>query len=189
MVLNMSVHEFIVKDAENNDVLLNDYKGKVLLIVNTATACGLTPQYDGLQSLYEKYADQGFEILDFPSNQFLNQAPGTNEEIVSFCQLNFGTTFKTFGKIDVNGENADPLYKYLKAQKPSDAENKESEGFLGKLKSINQAVLGSSIKWNFTKFLVNQDGHVVKRYSPTVKPEEIEGDIEALLQYSEEKAV
>ena len=182
----MTVHDFIVKDAENKEVLLKDYQGKVLLIVNTATACGFTPQYEGLQSLYEKYVDRGFEILDFPSNQFLNQAPGTNEEIVSFCQLNFGTTFKTFGKIDVNGENADPLYKFLKAQKPSDVENKDSEGFIGKLKAINQVFLGNSIKWNFTKFLIDQDGHVVKRYSPTVKPEELEKDIEALLPKAEE---
>ena len=122
----MSVYQFSVKDAYQKDVSLSDYQGKVLLIVNTATKCGLTPQYAGLEKLYETYSKEGFEILDFPCNQFMNQAPGSDEELSSFCQLNFGTTFKTFAKIDINGETAHPLYKYLKSSKSGeDVESKE----------------------------------------------------------------
>ena len=157
----MSIYDYTVKDVKGNEVSLADYKGKVLLIVNTATGCGFTPQYEGLQALYEKYADQGFEILDFPCNQFANQAPGTDDEIVTFCKGRFGVTFKQFSKIDVNGENESPLYKYLKSQKGG--------------------VFGSNIKWNFTKFLVDKDGNVVSRYAPTVTPEKIDGDIRELL--------
>ena len=113
----MSIYNFTVKDASGQDVSIEDYQGKVLLIVNTATGCGLTPQYEGLQDLYEKYRDQGFEILDFPSNQFANQAPGSDDEIKSFCETRFGVTFKIFHKIDVNGDNADPLFTYLKKEK------------------------------------------------------------------------
>lgn len=157
----MSLYEFIVKDASGIDVSMKEYEGKVLLIVNTATGCGLTPQYEGLQNLYDKYQDQGFEILDFPCNQFANQAPGTDDEIKSFCETRFGVTFKIFHKIDVNGDNADPLFTYLK---------KEQEG-----------MLGSNIKWNFTKFLINQKGDVIKRFAPTDVPENIENDIKNLL--------
>ena len=156
-----SIYDFIVKDNEGNDVSMADYKGKVLLIVNTATGCGFTPQYDGLQDLYEKYQDKGFEILDFPCNQFAMQAPGSGEEIASFCQSRFGITFKQFQKIKVNGSQADPLYKFLK----------EKQG--GKL--------FSNIKWNFTKFLVDRDGNVVARFAPTMKPENLEKNIEELL--------
>ena len=126
----MSIYDFTVKDMQGNDVSLSQYQGKVLLIVNTATGCGFTPQYDGLQDLYEKYQDKGFEILDFPCNQFANQAPGSDEEIASFCTGRFGITFPQFSKIDVNGENEAPLYTWLKAQKGG--------------------VLGSRIKWNFS---------------------------------------
>ena len=157
----MSVYDFIMKDAEGADVNLADYKGKVLLIVNTATGCGFTPQYNGLEDLYEKYKDQGFEILDFPCNQFGNQAPGTNAEITEFCTINFGVSFKQFAKIDVNGENEAPLYTYLKKQKGG--------------------LLGSSIKWNFTKFLVDRDGNVVDRFASNVTPEKMEEKIKALL--------
>jgi len=157
----MSLYEFIVKDASGIDVSMKEYEGKVLLIVNTATGCGLTPQYEGLQNLYDKYQDQGFEILDFPCNQFANQAPGTDDEIKSFCETRFGVTFKIFHKIDVNGDNADPLFTYLK---------KEQGG-----------MLGSNIKWNFTKFLINQKGDVIKRFAPTDVPENIENDIKNLL--------
>ena len=177
----MSVHDFKVKDTQQNEVSLADYKGKVLLIVNTATACGLTPQYEGLQNLYEKYKDQGFEILDFPCNQFLGQAPGTNEEIVSFCQTKYNVTFKTFSKIEVNGKNTDPLYVYLKAQKPEDNEDEEASSFKKKLKDIGQALAGTEIKWNFTKFLVDKNGKVAERFAPTTKPEVLGEKIAKLL--------
>lgn len=157
----MSIYDFNVKDANGADVALSDYKGKVLLIVNTATGCGFTPQYDGLQDLYEKYQAQGLEILDFPCNQFGNQAPGTEEEIVDFCQSRYGITFKQFAKIDVNGENESPLYTWLKKQKG---------GFMG-----------SKIKWNFTKFLVDKNGNVVARFASTVTPEKIDEKIKELL--------
>ena len=155
------IYEINAKDNKGNEVKLADYKGQVMLIVNTATGCGFTPQYDGLQKLYETYADKGFEILDFPCNQFGNQAPGSNEEIATFCTGKFGLTFKMFDKIDVNGPNTAPLFQYLKKEKGG--------------------LLGSKIKWNFTKFLVDQEGTVLKRYAPTVKPEDIEKDIAALL--------
>lgn len=158
----MELYDYSVKDAEGSMVTLDNYKGKVLLIVNTATGCGLTPQYEGLQDLYEKYNTNNFEILDFPCNQFANQAPGSEEEIHTFCQSRYGITFKLFAKIDVNGNNEDPLYTFLKKEKGG--------------------ILGSSIKWNFTKFLVDKDGKVVKRYSPTDKPEKIDEDIAALLK-------
>lgn len=157
----MSIYDFTVKDVKGNDVSLADYKGKVLLIVNTATGCGFTPQYDGLQALYEKYEAHGLAILDFPCNQFGNQAPGTEEEIVSFCKGRFGITFPQFAKIEVNGENESPLYTYLKSQKGG--------------------VLGSKIKWNFTKFLIDREGNVVERFAPTVTPENMEAKIKELL--------
>ena len=157
----MSLYDISVLDRQGNEVSLSKYEGKVLLIVNTATGCGFTPQYKGLESLYEKYSSQGFEILDFPCNQFLNQAPGTDEEIHEFCTLNYNTQFERFKKIDVNGKNESPLYKYLKSQK---------SGFLSK-----------NIKWNFEKFLVDRNGNVVARYAPTVTPESIEDKIKELL--------
>ena len=177
----MKLYDIVVEDMEGKDVSLRDFEGRVLLIVNTATHCGFTPQYDGLQRLYEKYHTQGFEILAFPSNQFLEQAPGDNEEIKSFCEINFGITFLQFGKIDVNAEHTHPLYTYLKKVKPLDKENDASSGFLEKLKKIGQERTGSDIRWNFTKFLVNRQGEVVERYSPTFTPEELDGAIEALL--------
>ena len=157
----MSIYDYKVKDAEGQEVSMKDYEGKVLLIVNTATGCGFTPQYDGLQDLYEKYQDKGFEILDFPCNQFGNQAPGTEEEIGSFCQSRYGITFKQFKKIEVNGQNEEPLYTYLKSQQGG--------------------VMGSKIKWNFTKFLVDREGNVVDRFAPTVTPEKIDGSVAKLL--------
>lgn len=153
----MSIYDFSVKTRDGKEVSLNDYKGKALLIVNTATGCGFTPQYRGLQELYNKYKDKGFEILDFPCNQFANQAPGNNEEIHTFCTGRFGITFPQFAKIDVNGKNEDPLYTYLKKQKG---------GFCA-----------SKIKWNFTKFLVSRDGTVLKRFAPTITPEKIDAYI------------
>jgi glutathione peroxidase len=146
---------------DGNDVSLEGYKDKVLLIVNTATGCGFTPQYDGLQDLYEKYQDKGFEILDFPCNQFGAQAPGSEEEIHSFCTGRYGITFPQFAKIDVNGPNESPLYSFLKSEKGG--------------------LLGDAIKWNFTKFLVDKNGNVKKRYAPTDTPEKIDKDIASLI--------
>jgi len=157
----MSIYDFVVKDNKGEDVRMEEYKGKVLLIVNTATGCGFTPQYDGLQDLYEKYNDKGFEILDFPCNQFANQAPGSGDEIASFCQARFGITFRQFAKIKVNGEGEEPLYTYLKEQR--------------------SGALSKKIKWNFTKFLVARDGTVVARYAPTTTPEKIDEDVAKLL--------
>jgi glutathione peroxidase len=156
----MNLYDFTVKDRDGNPISLAAYKGKILLIVNTATKCGFTPQYEGLQKLYEAYQNKGFEILDFPCNQFGAQAPGSAEEICAFCKTQYHTTFPQFAKIDVNGEHADPLYGYLKAQK--------------------KGIFGSKIKWNFTKFLVDKNGAVIKRYGPTTKPEIIEDDVKIL---------
>lgn len=170
----MSLYDFTVLDAQGNPIKLDVYRNKVLLVVNTATGCGFTPQYEGLEKLYKELKDQGFEVLDFPCNQFLNQAPGTNEELVSFCQMKYGVTFKTFGKIAVNGKNADPLYHYLRNAKPTS--NGESKKF-----SLKKLFLGSKIEWNFTKFLIDKEGNVVGRFSPTVTPEQLKAKIEALL--------
>ena len=157
----MSIYDYKVLDAKGNEVDLADYRGTVLLIVNTATGCGFTPQYEGLEKLYKKYAEKGFEILDFPCNQFGNQAPGTDQEIMNFCQLRYKTSFKQFKKAEVNGENELPLYTFLKSQKGG--------------------VLGSKIKWNFTKFLVDRDGNVIERFAPTVTPEKLDAKIAAIL--------
>jgi glutathione peroxidase len=157
----MNIYDIQVKDAKGNQVSMKEYEGKVLLIVNTATGCGFTPQYDGLQDLYEAYQDKGFEILDFPCNQFGNQAPGTEEEIGSFCQSRYGITFPMFAKIDVNGEKEDPLFTYLKSQQGG--------------------LLGSKIKWNFTKFLVDRNGTVIERFAPTTEPAKIENSIKKIL--------
>ena len=157
----MNIYDYTVKDGAGNDVSMDKYRGKVLLIVNTATKCGFTPQYKGLQSLYQKYQPQRFEILDFPCNQFASQAPGTNEEIANFCDITYKITFSQFSKIDVNGENEDPLYTYLKSQKGG--------------------VMGSKIKWNFTKFLVDRKGNVIERFAPTTTPEKIDAKVKALL--------
>ncbi len=158
----MGIYDYVVKDGKGNDVAMKDYEGKVLLIVNTATGCGFTPQYDGLQDLYDKYQEQGLEILDFPCNQFGNQAPGNAEEIASFCSGRYGITFPQFAKVDVNGDNAEPLFTYLKSKK--------------------RGTFGSKIKWNFTKFLVDQNGKVVARFAPTTKPEDIDKCIAMLLK-------
>ena len=156
------IYNFKVKDAKGEVVSLSDYRGKVMLIVNTATGCGFTPQYAGLQQLYTDYREKGLEILDFPCNQFANQAPGSDEEISKFCVGRFAVSFKIFSKVDVNGEKEEPLFKYLKREK--------------------SGLMGSKIKWNFTKFLVDRDGTVLRRYAPMVTPEKIQKDIEALLQ-------
>ena len=158
----MSIYDFNVKNIEGKELSLSKYKGKVLLIVNVASECGLTYQYEGLEKLFQKYKKKGFMILGFPSNQFSNQEPGTNKEIKFFCTSKYDVHFDMFSKIEVNGEGADPLYKYLKDEKG---------GFLG----------FDSIKWNFTKFLVDQNGKVIKRYGSSTNPVKLEGDIEKLL--------
>ena len=158
----MNLYDITVKNNLDEDVSLGQYKGKVLLIVNTATGCGFTPQYEGLEALYKKYQEQGFEILDFPCNQFAGQAPGSDEEIHQFCTLRYNTSFPRFKKINVNGKEESPLYTYLKAQQ--------------------KGALGSRIKWNFTKFLVDREGNVVARFAPTLKPEDIDEKIAELLK-------
>lgn len=158
----MEFYDFQANKMNGQKISMSDYKGKVVLIVNTASKCGLTPQFEGLETLYKEYKDQGLEILGFPCNQFANQDKGSNQEIQEFCKLNYGVSFTMFEKIDVNGENAHPLYKYLK--------DKE-KGFLSK-----------EIKWNFTKFLIDRDGKVIKRYAPTLEPLKIKSDIENLLR-------
>lgn len=157
----MEIYDFKVKDSKGEEVSLSEYKGKVLLIVNTATGCGFTSQYKSLEELYREFKDQGFEVLDFPCNQFGHQAPGSDAEINEFCTLKYDTTFPRFKKIDVNGKDASSLYKWLKSQKG---------GFLG-----------SRIKWNFTKFLVDRQGKVVARFAPTTPPSKIREDILSLL--------
>lgn len=157
----MSIYDYTVKDGNEKEVSMADYKGKVLLIVNTATRCGFTPQYDALQDLYEKYQDKGFEILDFPCNQFAAQAPGSDDEIASFCSGRYGITFPQFHKIKVNGAGEEPLYTFLKSQKGG--------------------VINKNIKWNFTKFLVDREGKVVGRFAPTKTPEALEQEIEKVL--------
>lgn len=158
---NMNIYDFVVKDAELNDVPLSNYKGKVLLIVNTATGCGYTPQYNELERIYRRYKDVGFEILDFPCNQFAGQAPGSNKEISDFCEINFGRSFKQFNKIDVNGKNQEPLFKFLKSKQ--------------------KGIGGSIVKWNFTKFLVDSNGEVVARFAPNQTPESFVDKITELL--------
>ena len=157
-----SIYDFSVDDIHGKPVKLDQYKNKVMLIVNTASKCGFTPQYKGLEALYEKFHGKGLEILGFPCNQFGAQEPGTEKEIAQFCELNYGVTFPLFAKVEVNGGNAAPVYKYLKAEKP---------GLLG----------SEAIKWNFTKFLVDRKGNVLARYAPNDTPESMAGDIEKAL--------
>ncbi|MEY4063941.1 MAG: hypothetical protein RIR26_149 [Pseudomonadota bacterium] len=153
-----NVFSFSVKDIGGNVTSLSRFEGKVLLVVNVASKCGFTPQYKGLQNIYDQFKEKGFEVLAFPCNQFGAQEPGNEAEIKSFCSLNYNVTFPLFGKIDVNGKNADPLYEFLKKEEP---------GILGT----------EMIKWNFTKFLVNKKGEVLKRYAPNITPESLEQDI------------
>jgi len=173
----MSIYQFNVQDIYNQEVSLSQYQDKILLIFNSATGCGFTPQYEGIETLYKKYRDQGFEVLDFPCNQFMNQAPGSSEELAQFCQLKFNTTFQTFAKIDVNGKNASPLFTYLKQNSLEHEDNQESSSLKKTLKNLKQNLMGSDISWNFTKFLVNQNGDVIRRYPPNTSPLDIEADI------------
>lgn len=157
----MSIYQFNAQTIDHKEKSLEDYKGKVVLIVNTATKCGLKNQFNSLETLYQKYKDEGFVVLGFPSNQFLNQEPGTDEEVSQACQLNFGVTFPLFSKVNVNGKNAHPLFRYLTIEQSS--------------------LLGGTIKWNFTKFLIDREGHLVSRFAPKTKPETFEKDIVKLL--------
>lgn len=177
----MNIYDFQVKDSKGVIKPLSDYRGKVLLIVNTATRCGLTPQYTALQKLYDKYKEQDFEILDFPCNQFMKQAPGTDEEIAEFCTVNYNTTFPRFSKIDVNGKSAAPLYIWLKEQVPEDKGDEETRSFEKKVKMLTLGNGKEDIKWNFGKFLIDRNGDVVARFSPAWKPEQLHEDIDALL--------
>ena len=171
-----NVFDFAVRDRRGNEVSLSDYKGNVLLIVNTATGCGFTPHYEPLEAMYKEFKDKGFEILDFPCNQFADQAPGTDDEIHEFCTVKFGTEFPQFGKIDVNGDNADPLFAYLATEKPFEGFGKGLKmAALDKFAKANNKKFGDKayIKWNFTKFLVDRDGNVIARFEPTVKMEDV----------------
>ena len=171
-----TVYDFTVKDRQGNDVSLSAYQGKVLLIVNTATDCGFTPHYEPLEAMYRELKDQGFEILDFPCNQFANQAPGSDDEIHEFCTVKFGTEFPQFKKIDVNGETADPLYAFLATEKPFGGFGKGlKNAALSKFADMNNKQYGDKayIKWNFTKFLVDREGKVIARFEPTVDMEDV----------------
>ena len=179
-----TVYDFTVKDRSGNDVSLKEYEGKVLLIVNTATGCGFTPHYDPLEEMYKEFKEKGFEILDFPCNQFANQAPGSDEEIHEFCTVKFGTEFPQFAKIDVNGETADPLFAYLASEKPFTGFGKGlKNAALGKFAKANNKIYGDKtyIGWNFTKFLIDREGHVMERFEPTVDMAEVKAAVAAAL--------
>ena len=172
------VYDYVVKNSKNEDVSLKDYEGKVLLIVNTATGCGFTPQYEGLENLYKDYKDKGLEILDFPCDQFGHQAPGSDEEINEFCTFKYNTTFPRFKKIEVNGENAIELFKYLEDnapyEKPKGLKNGATMKMLEKLSGTKDS---NDIRWNFTKFLVDREGNVVKRFEPIIDIKEVEEEL------------
>ena len=177
------IYDFKALNNKGAEVDFAQFEGKVLMIVNTASKCGFTPQYDGLEALYQKYKDQGLVIIGFPCDQFAHQEPGSNEEIAEFCRINHGVTFPLMGKIDVNGSNAHPVFVYLKES----AQPEESKGLKAKatallFKAISKSVeKDSDIKWNFTKFLISRDGSVIKRFEPTTTPEAIEKDIQGML--------
>lgn len=181
----MKIYDFKAKNRHEEEISIEQYKGDVVLVINSATQCGFTPQYDDLQDLYEKYANQGFVILDFPCNQFKNQAPGTDEEIATFCDANYGVSFPIFSKIEVNGENAHPLFKYLIGEKGFNGfdEDHKLTPVLDKMLSEADPNYKNkpSIKWNFTKFLIDRDGNVVERYEPTESIFDIEEKIKELL--------
>ena len=179
----MNIYDLAVKNRNDEDISLKNFEGKVLIIVNTATGCGFTPQYEGLEKLYQKYHDKVLEVLDFPCNQFGNQAPGTDDEIHEFCSLKYNTSFDQFKKIDVNGENESPLYTYLKSKIAEDTiDGMKNKMAMKAVEKISKTCKNKNdIKWNFTKFLVNKNGEVVGRYSPTYKPEDMEEAVKNLL--------
>ena len=179
-----TVYDFTVKDRQGSDVSLSAYQGKVLLIVNTATGCGFTPHYEPLEAMYAEMKDKGFEILDFPCNQFANQAPGSDDEIHDFCTIHFGTEFPQFAKIDVNGETADPLCAWLATEKPFEGFGKGlKNAALKKFSDMNNKTFGDKayIKWNFTKFLIDREGRVVARFEPTVDMADVKAAVAAAL--------
>ena len=175
-----STYDFTATTADGASVPLGEYAGKVLLIVNVASKCGLTPQYEGLEALYRTDKDRGLEVLGFPCNQFKGQEPGTDEEIQEFCKTTYDVTFPVFAKIDVNGSEADPLYQYLRTEAPGDF-GPQYGGFYDAISKINPEVGADDVKWNFTKFLVGRDGAVIKRYEPPVSPDDIKADLENYL--------
>ena len=179
----MLIYDYKVKNRNGENVSISDYKGKVLIIVNTATGCGFTPQYEGLEKLYKEYHDKGFEILDFPCNQFGNQAPGSDDEIHEFCALKYNTSFDQFTKIEVNGDNESPLYTFLKEKIADDViEGMKNKMSMKAIEKISKTAINKNdIKWNFTKFLVDREGNVVGRYSPTYKPQYMEEKIKELI--------
>ena len=179
----MSIYDLKIKNRDNEEISLSNYKGKVLLIVNTATGCGFTPQYEGLEKLYKNYHEKGLEILDFPCNQFGNQAPGTDDEIHEFCALKYNTSFDQFAKTEVNGENESELYTYLKNAIGEDIiDGVKNKMAMKAVEKISKTYKNKNdIKWNFTKFLVDKEGNVVGRYSPTYKPDDMEEKIKELL--------
>ncbi len=177
----MNIYDFTVTSGSGQEVSLSEYRGKVLLVVNTAIKCGLTPQYEALEGLYRQLAERGLEILDFPCNQFLGQAPGTHEEITDFCTLHYGTTFPRFQKIDVNGKDAHPLFTWLKEQQPQDLGDADTKSFEKKVKLLKPFAKAGDIKWNFGKFLIDREGNVVARYSPAYPPERLIAELEGLL--------
>ena len=178
----MKFYDFTAKKMNGIEVKMDEYKGKVLLVVNTASKCGFTPQLAELEQMYKDYKDKGFEILDFPCNQFFQQAPGSDAELSSFCKLTYGTTFETFAKIEVNGENASDLYKFLKSEAPQAEDDEESKLLYGKLEDLGFKTDGEDIKWNFTKFLVDKNGNITSRFAPTYEPEKLASIINDLLK-------
>ena len=179
-----TVYDYSVKDRQGNEVSLSDYQGKVLLIVNTATGCGFTPHYEPLEAMYKDLKEQGFEILDFPCNQFANQAPGNADEIHQFCTLKFGADFPQFAKIDVNGDTADPLFVFLATEKPFEGFGKGlKNAALNKFSNMNNKAFGDKayIRWNFTKFLVDREGKVIARFEPTMDMKEVRKAVEEAL--------
>ena len=179
----MKIYDFTVKKRDGSELDLNEFKGKVILIVNTATGCGFTPQYEGLEKIYEKYHDKGFEILDFPCNQFAHQAPESNDEIHNFCVLKYNTKFDQLAKVEVNGDKEDPLFSFLKKESPEeDAKGMKNNLSMKAIEKISKTFLKpDDIKWNFTKFLIDRDGNIVGRFAPTVKPEDLESEVEKII--------
>jgi len=189
----MTIYDFKATTIDGEEVNLQQYKGKVLLIVNTASKCGFTPQYEGLEKLYNQYKDKGLEILGFPSNQFAGQEPGTSDEIKNFCMINYGVSFQLFQKSDVRGEDIHPLFKYLTEEttfKGFDLNHPNGKKLNDMLKErFPEFLKGDSVKWNFTKFLIDTDGNIIERYEPTTQPESISTDIEKLLVKSNENDI
>ncbi|MEZ5217220.1 MAG: glutathione peroxidase [Ilumatobacteraceae bacterium] len=179
----MSVHEYEVKRADGGEQSLSEFAGKVMLVVNVASKCGLTPQYEGLEALHRELKDQGLAVVGFPCNQFGAQEPGTDDEIQEFCSVNYDVTFPVFAKIDVNGDDAHPLYQYLRSEAPGTWPDAPGADRLNPFLEANfpQFLGNDSVKWNFTKFLVDRDGNVVKRFEPTIPPEALKDEVAAAL--------